>query len=102
MPSFGMSAAYARGKSVRKQLRAMHITMPEGGGAGGPIKVEHEHAAPHAPARYQFGPEQHEELAAHVMQHLGLKLPGKATGEEDSAEPEVSKSNFSGPANGHR
>jgi hypothetical protein len=102
MPSFGALRNIARGASVEKKVRAMTIKMPQAGGANQNTTVEHEHEPPHPKERFQFAPNENPALAAHIQKHLGLKLPGKAAGDEDSAEPEVSKGNFSGPANGHR
>jgi hypothetical protein len=91
MPSFGAGRQFARGQGSEKKLKSMTIRMPEAGGREETV-VEHEHqSSAHKPERYQFAP--NENLAAHLSKHLGLKLPGKASGGE-SAEPEVSKSDF--------
>ena len=92
MPGFGAERQFARGASSEKRLKTMTIHMPEAGGREEHV-VEHEHHEPHGKERFQFAPNENENLAAHLSKHLGLKLPGKAAGSE-SAEPEVSKSDF--------
>jgi hypothetical protein len=92
MPGFGAERVFARGQSSGKRIKTMTIHMPEGEGAKENTIVEHEHHEPHGKERFQFAPNENENLAAHLSKHLGLKLPGKAA--SGSAESEVSKENF--------
>jgi hypothetical protein len=91
MPSFGALRQIARGASVEKKLKSLTVHMPEE--EKGDVRVEHEYAAPHGPASFKFGAAERDGLSAHLQQHLGIRMPGKAAGSE-SAESEVSKENF--------
>jgi hypothetical protein len=92
MPSFGAGRQFARGQGSEKKLKSMTIRMPEARGREETV-VEHEHQPPHPKEKFQFAPNENKNLAAHLSKHLGLRLPGKATG-GDSAESEVSKADF--------
>lgn len=92
MPGYGALRQQLKEKSGEKRLRAMTIRMPEAGGREETV-VEHEHHPPHPKEKFQFAPNENENLAAHLSKHLGLKLPGKAAAGE-SAESAVSKADF--------
>ena len=76
-----------------KKLKTMTIHAPNEAEGRKNYTVEHDYHAPHGRESFKFSPAEQSSLSAHLSKHLGLKLPGKATGGE-SAEPEVSKSDF--------
>jgi hypothetical protein len=95
MPGYGAERAEQMAKRGGKRLKTMTIHMPSHEDPSAGHVVEHAHADPaHSKQRFQFAPNEKEALAAHLSKHLGIKLPGKAAGAGDSAEPSVSKSDF--------
>ena len=92
MPGYGAERQELRERASTKRLKTMTIRMPSHEDPRAGHVVEHAYHE-HKPELWKFGADQTAELAAHLSKHLGVKLPGKAAGGE-SAEPEVSKSDF--------
>jgi hypothetical protein len=64
----------------------MTIEMPSPGGRKDYL-VHHDHHPPHDRESFRFAPNENESLSAHLVNHLGLRLPGKPAG-ESAASPE--------------
>ena len=77
-------ALSARPRKMKKEFRAMELRPAEGGGA----VATHHFSGPHESETHVFGADEGEKLAAHVMQHMGMKGGAPETGVEESDEEE--------------
>lgn len=77
-----------RMKMPKKELETIHLKKAEGGGA---VAEHHFTNYEHKPETHVFGADEGGKLAAHIGQHMGMKmgaLPAEADGENEGTEDE--------------